>query len=34
MPEYWPKASKAVVPETLKRWKPGLRWKSKLEDKL
>jgi 2,4-dienoyl-CoA reductase-like NADH-dependent reductase (Old Yellow Enzyme family) len=30
MPEYWPKPSKPSVPETLKRWKPGLRWKSVL----
>ena len=32
MPEYWPKPSKASVPETLKRWKPGPRWKSQLPE--
>jgi 2,4-dienoyl-CoA reductase-like NADH-dependent reductase (Old Yellow Enzyme family) len=26
-PKYWPKPVKAQVPETLRRWKPGLRWK-------
>ena len=31
MPEYWPKPMKARVPETLMRWKPGERWKSKLK---
>lgn len=30
MPEYWPKPMKGRVPETLKRWKPGRRWKSKV----
>jgi 2,4-dienoyl-CoA reductase-like NADH-dependent reductase (Old Yellow Enzyme family) len=30
MPEYWPKPIKPEVPEALKRWKPGQRWKSKL----
>lgn len=32
IPEYWPKPTKPTVPETLKRWKPGLRWKNKLAE--
>ena len=26
-PKMWPKPVKAKVPETLRRWKPGMRWK-------
>jgi len=29
MPQYQPKPMKGKLPETLKRWKPGMRWQSK-----
>lgn len=31
LPEYWPKPMKGKVPESLRRWKPGLRWQEKSE---
>ena len=32
LPQYWPKPMKAKIPETLRRWKPGLRWQETSED--
>lgn len=32
MPQYWPKPMKGGIPETLKRWKPGLRWQQSSEE--